>query len=132
MKRFVIVVSVVVLGAAAPARAWCEAACVRGPAGGSAFPSSPHPHCSLVEDAGGVTISAAGVLQCPEAHDTRPTVSAREPARETSFAAVAVAPLAAGTRYLAPPHAGIPAPLHPCRGGSAPPTPVASPLPLRI
>jgi hypothetical protein len=71
MHRVMVVLSVIVLGAAAPARAWCEASCLA--------PRHDTPaHCPSHGTSGDAT-SIAGSLtdECPVLESARPTAPAR-------------------------------------------------------
>jgi hypothetical protein len=71
VKRWIVIVCAVVLGAAAPARAWCDATCVAPNAQGEA-------HCPSHEPADGATsISGTSLDECPVLESARPTAPAR-------------------------------------------------------
>jgi hypothetical protein len=71
VKRWLVLACAVVLGAAAPARAWCEATCVAPPAAGES-------HCPSHDPADATTtISATVVDECPVLESARPAVPAR-------------------------------------------------------
>jgi hypothetical protein len=71
MHRIIVLLSVIVIGAAAPARAWCEASCLA--------PQHDSPaHCPSHEPAGDATaISATGSDECAALDSARPAASAR-------------------------------------------------------
>ena len=70
MLRLIALLSVAVIGAAAPARAWCEAACLA--------PTESKQHCPTHERSGDdATISASSTDDCPILESARPTVQAR-------------------------------------------------------
>src|SRR5918993_442722 len=70
VRRIVVLLSVIALGAAAPARAWCEASCLA--------PQQDSPHCPSHEPTGdAATISASGTADCPVLESARPAVPAR-------------------------------------------------------
>ena len=71
MHPVMVVVLAVMVGAAAPARAWCEASCLApAPQGES--------HCPSHDPADNqTTISAAGLDECPALESARPTATAR-------------------------------------------------------
>src|SRR5918993_1422791 len=71
VRRIVVLLSVIALGAAAPARAWCEASCLA--------PQQDSPHCPSHEPTGdAATISASGTADCPVLESARPAVPARD------------------------------------------------------
>jgi hypothetical protein len=71
LRRLLIVLAIAVVGAAAPARAWCEAACL------APTPEST-PHCPTHEQPGdATTISATSIDDCPILEAARPTLQAR-------------------------------------------------------
>ena len=70
MHRLIALLSVAVLGAAAPTRAWCEAACLA--------PTESTQHCPTHEPSGDTaTISASDIGDCPILESARPPISAR-------------------------------------------------------
>ena len=70
MQRLIALLAVAVLGAAAPARAWCEATCLA--------PTETQPHCPTHEPSGdSATISASSIDDCPILESARPTLQAR-------------------------------------------------------
>jgi len=70
MHRLIALLSVAVIGAAAPARAWCEAACLA--------PTESKPHCPAHESPSDTaTISANSIDDCPILESARPTLQAR-------------------------------------------------------
>jgi hypothetical protein len=81
MQRIILVLSMIVIGAAAPARAWCEASCLA--------PKHDSPsHCPSHDPGGGTTaISASGIDECPALNSARPVAPAR---LDASAAVVAV------------------------------------------
>jgi hypothetical protein len=102
VQRLSILIVALLIGAAAPARAWCEATCLV-PAGQT---ESAKPHCPSHESTpSGPSLSAAGTADCPSIESARPVLA------KLNFAAVVtnVAPHA-----RAPKHPGTSAPLHPC------------------
>jgi len=111
-----ILVIALLVGAAAPARAWCEATCL-GPATHS---ESAKPHCPSHESTpNGSSLSAADLADCPAIESARPVLA------KLSFAA-AVTDIARHAR--APKHPSTIAPVHPCT--SAPLHLVDAPLRL--
>ena len=71
MVRWIVVTCAVMLGAAAPARAWCEATCL-APA------ADTQSHCPTHEPADGTaTISASIIDECPVLESARPNAPAR-------------------------------------------------------
>ena len=71
MTRWFVLAFALMLGAAAPARAWCEATC-----GAPAAESTPH--CPSHDPADGTTaIAASAGGDCPVLESARPTVPAR-------------------------------------------------------
>jgi hypothetical protein len=93
MRRIILVLAVLVIGAAAPARAWCEASCLA--------PKDDTPsHCPSHQPAGAATsISGTIVDECPVLDSARPTV----PARLDAAVAVAVHPPALKTSAIPSP-----------------------------
>ena len=70
MHRLIALLSVAVIGAAAPARAWCEAACLA--------PTESKQHCPAHESPSDIaTISASSIDDCPILESARPTLQAR-------------------------------------------------------
>jgi hypothetical protein len=70
--RLVALLAVVVIGGAAPARAWCEATCLEAPH------QSAAPHCPSHESTDdGSVMSATTIDQCPVIDSARPTAPAR-------------------------------------------------------
>lgn len=73
VHRLTIVLLAVLAGAAAPARAWCEASCVvRAHAD-----TSTRSHCPAHESTTGNAISASTTADCPVIESARPTTIAR-------------------------------------------------------
>ena len=71
MHRIIVLLSVIVVGAAAPARAWCEASCL---APKHDIPS----HCPSHQPAGSTTsISGSTLDECPALDSARPAAPAR-------------------------------------------------------
>jgi hypothetical protein len=71
LRRLVIMLAIAVVAAAAPARAWCEAACL-------APTAESTPHCPTHEPAGDTaTISASSIDDCPILEAARPPLQAR-------------------------------------------------------
>ena len=69
VKRVAIAIVALLLGAAAPARAWCEAACLDVPRAGE----SAKAHCPSNDTSSDVTvISAADNPECPVVEAARP------------------------------------------------------------
>jgi len=100
LKRLPILIIALLVGAAAPARAWCEATCL-----GPVASESARPHCPSHEPApNGSSLSAADA-DCPSIESARPVLA------KLNFA-VAVTDLAPHAR--APRHPRTSAPLHPC------------------
>jgi hypothetical protein len=91
MRRIIVLLSVILVGVAAPARAWCEASCL------APKPDSPS-HCPSHQPADAATsISGTLVDACPVLDSARPT----EPARlEASAVVVAVHPPAPKTSAI--------------------------------
>lgn len=74
VHRFAIVLLALLIGAAAPARAWCEAACTAPAHSGT----STRSHCPVHESTSpGASISAADVGDCPVIEAARPAAAAR-------------------------------------------------------
>jgi len=101
VKRLSILIVALVIGAAAPARAWCEATCLVP----AAHSESAKPHCPSHESTNGPSVSAADLADCPTIESARPILA------KLNFA-VAVTDLAPHAR--APRHPSTLAPLHPC------------------
>lgn len=94
MRRIILVLSIVVIGAAAPARAWCEASCV-------APRTDDASHCPSHDPAGGTTaISTAGLDECPALEAAKPTTLAR---LDASVLTVAFDTFASRTSAIASP-----------------------------
>lgn len=71
MKQWLILACALTVGAAAPARAWCEATCV-APAAES------QSHCPTHDPADGTTALSASIIdECPVPDSARPPASAR-------------------------------------------------------
>ena len=107
VKRLSILVIALLVGAAAPARAWCEAACLAG-----AHPQSAKPHCPSHEQVpNGPSLSANDIAACPSIESARP-VLAKLPFADaiSSERRGTLAP--SHLRTLAPPHLRAAAPLH--------------------
>jgi hypothetical protein len=69
VRRLSILVVALLVGAAAPARAWCEATCL-APA---AHSESAKPHCPAHESSSkGPSLSAAGIADCASIESARP------------------------------------------------------------
>jgi hypothetical protein len=71
MPRLIVLLAAIVIGAAAPARAWCEASCL-----------APKPdvrsHCPSHQPASdATTISAIAIDECPALDSARPATPAR-------------------------------------------------------
>jgi len=99
VKRLSILVIALLIGAAAPARAWCEATCLEP----AAHSESARPHCPSHESPLGPSLSAAGIADCPSIESARPALAKLE------FAA-AIADIA--PHALAPLRLRTPAPRH--------------------
>jgi hypothetical protein len=100
MRRIILVLSIVAIGAAAPARAWCEASCV-------AARSEDASHCPSHDPAGNTTaISAAGIDECPALEEAKPTPLGRVDANllTVTFDTSAPSPSAIGSPTLTRPH----------------------------
>ncbi len=70
MHRLIALLSVAVIGAAAPTRAWCEAACLA--------PTESKQHCPTHEPSGDTaTVSSSSIDDCPILESARPTLQAR-------------------------------------------------------
>jgi hypothetical protein len=71
LRRLVIMSAIAVVGAAAPVRAWCEAACL-------APTAESTQHCSTHEPAGDTaTFSASSIDDCPILEAARPPLQTR-------------------------------------------------------
>jgi len=74
VSRVSILVIALLVGAATPARAWCEATCL-APA---AHSDSAKPHCPAHDaSSDGPSIAAADTADCPVIEAARPTTTAR-------------------------------------------------------
>ena len=94
VRRYVLILSVAVIAAAAPLRAWCEATCL-------APTESNSSHCPTHEPAGdATTLSANDSAECPSLESARTSIPARLDAQTTAVA-VAAAPLPTRTVFLA-------------------------------
>jgi hypothetical protein len=72
VKRLSILVIALLVGAAAPARAWCEATCLEP----AAHSESAKPHCpSHDSPSRGPSLSAAGIADCPSIESARPVTT---------------------------------------------------------
>ena len=70
LRRLLIILAIAVVATAAPARAWCEAACVA--------PTESKQHCPTHEPAGGTAaISSSSLDDCPILESARPALQAR-------------------------------------------------------
>jgi hypothetical protein len=86
VKRWLVLICALLIGAAAPARAWCEATCL-APA------DDTQSHCPTHDPAEGVAaLSANSVDQCPVLESARPTVPARIDVDATVIASYVPAP----------------------------------------
>jgi len=114
LKRLPVLIFALLIGAAAPARTWCEATCLTP----AAHSESAKPHCpSHDRTPVGPSLTAANLVDCPTIESARPV-----PAKLNLVAAVTdIAPHA-----RAPKHPGTSAPLHPST--PAPLHPIAVPL----
>lgn len=70
MKRLLVLLSIVVIGLAAPARAWCEATCTQPVA-------DQKSHCPAHSHQSGTNVSAADQDQCPAIDSARTLSPAR-------------------------------------------------------
>jgi hypothetical protein len=71
VRRLLIIMAIAVVGAAAPARAWCEAACL------APTPDSTQ-HCPTPDQPGdAATISTSSIDDCPILETARPALQAR-------------------------------------------------------
>ena len=111
VKGLQILIVALLVGGAAPARAWCEATCL---APAHHADSSAKPHCPTSEPSGDdVKMSAGDLDDCPVVEAARPTTFAK-----LDFHRVAVS-THTGTfeptqlRTKAPEHSGTQAPRHP-------------------
>lgn len=70
VQRLAIILMALLVGAAAPARAWCQATCV--------VPASSETHCPTHEPVSeGTVIGGASIDSCPVVESARPTTIAR-------------------------------------------------------
>lgn len=85
ITRVIAFVSVLLVGAVAPARAWCEVSCQAPVAHGDAA----KPHCPTHEPTGsGTALSATVIDDCPVVESARPTITARLDAQVIATAAI--------------------------------------------
>ena len=100
MHRIITLLSVIVIGAAAPARAWCEASCLA--------PKHDSPsHCPSHDPADSTTsMSGASLDECPVLETARTTAPARLDASAvvTAFQAPALKRSAIDSPTLVRPH----------------------------
>ena len=87
-SRLIAIVSLVLLAAAAPARAWCEASCL-APA---AHSETAKPHCPTHESSDESAWSASPANDCPAVDAARPTLTARIDAPAVAAATFAPTP----------------------------------------
>jgi hypothetical protein len=106
VKRVSILIVTILIGAAAPARAWCEATC---PAPSSDAATSHCPTNAPAED--GAAITASEIDDCPAIESARPATAKIEFVHATSVAIWHLAPRHLATQ--APRHQGTQAPRHP-------------------
>ncbi|HEX6164225.1 MAG TPA: hypothetical protein VFZ31_12715 [Vicinamibacterales bacterium] len=105
MKRAQILVIALLLGAAAPARAWCEASCLLPSA------DAATPHCATQESEDDRrAMSASAIDDCPVVESARPSTAKIEFVRAPNSTLWHRAPAHLGT--LAPWHPGTQAPVH--------------------
>ena len=98
MTRLAIVLTALLIGAAAPARAWCEASCLA--------PTATNEHCPTHEPASNKTsVAATAIDDCPVIEPTPPVKSRSELQFAGTFAP-------SHPRTFAPRHSGITAPQH--------------------
>jgi hypothetical protein len=99
VKRVSILIVTILIGAAAPARALCEATCLA-----PAHQPDAGQHCPSHEAApDGAAMSAASTAECPAVESARPIHA------KLHFA---LTPVAVAARTLSPPHPGTAAPSH--------------------
>lgn len=100
MKRFAVLIVALLVGAAAPARAWCEASCLAPVhhAGESAMP-----HCPGHESTTRTAITASSNADCPIVESARPNQSRLEIQHLRTLAP-------AHLRTITPSHPRTPAP----------------------
>jgi hypothetical protein len=93
LRRLLIVLAITVVATAAPARAWCEAACLA--------PAESTQHCPKHELPGDTaTISASSIDDCPILESVRPTLQARLDLQ--AIAAGTYAPALAARAHVTP------------------------------
>lgn len=73
IRKTIAIVSLLLVGAAAPARAWCEASCLAPAAHGEAA----KPHCPTHDSSDAPVWSASPIGDCPAIDSARPTLTAR-------------------------------------------------------
>jgi hypothetical protein len=101
-SRLIAIVSLILLAAAAPARAWCEAGCV-APA---AHRDAAKPHCPTQERSDRTSLSASAFDDCPALDTARPTLTVRIDVQVAVAATFTAAPDPSATRVpsLVRPH----------------------------
>ena len=105
MKRAAILVVTILIGAAAPVRAWCEATCLAPAAGDS------QAHCATHEPASdAATISATDIDDCPVVESARPATAKIELLPLSS--SIPWQPILSRTRIKVPAHSGTQRPTH--------------------
>lgn len=101
ITRVIAFVTVLLVGAVAPARAWCEASCLA-----QAHADAAKPHCPTHEPAGaGTSLSATVIDDCPVVESARPTITARVDAQVIATAAIAPhtgAPVTSASSFVRP------------------------------
>lgn len=108
MKRLAVVLFAILIAAAAPARAWCEASCLST---ARATTTSAKPHCPAHESpSDGAKISATDTSDCPTIEAARP-VPATLLMLPVKLPSVAPRTLAPAFRTLT--HSSTQAPRHP-------------------
>jgi hypothetical protein len=99
VKRVSILIVTILIGAAGPARAWCEATCLA-----PSHQSDAGPHCpSHEETPDRAAMSATSIVDCPAVEAARPIQA------KVDFA---LAPIAAGAGTVVPSHLRTVAPPH--------------------
>jgi hypothetical protein len=83
VRRVAVIVIAVLIGAAAPARAWCEATCL-------VATQDAKPHCPSHDATTGLGISAADSADCPIVETARSITSARIELKSTAITVLSV------------------------------------------
>ena len=108
MKRALVLLSIVVIGFAAPARSWCEATCTQ-PAAAHTSIETAKAHCPAHSQGSGTSVAASDRDQCKAIDAARPLTPARLSMPDSLTSATV---LLTDLRTLAPSHLRTFAPSH--------------------